>query len=174
MNPQGQIIRDRDHYLIRFERVLAKPIDKVFAALTTPERLGAWLGAAEIDPRAGGRFVLVFADPPYRMEGEVRAFQPPTLFEFTWPSDPGAPPSIVRFALTSEGGATRLVLTQTLIAPADAPNAAAGWHEHLDRLDLAADGATTTRWDRAREAELAASYRAMVGGEGLEPPTSWV
>ncbi len=170
----GHIIADGDRYQVRFERLYQKPIDKVFAALTVPERLAAWLGAAEIEPRRGGRFVLVFADPPYRMEGEVRVYEPPTLFEFTWPERPAATPSLVRFALTEAGGGTRLTLTQTFVAKSDLPNVAAGWHEHLERLDLAVDGAGATRWNREREAALALEYRAMVGGEGFEPPTSWV
>jgi uncharacterized protein YndB with AHSA1/START domain len=170
----GEIIADGDRYQVRFERLIGKPIEKVFAALTVPERLAAWLGAAEIEPRSGGRFVLVFTDPPYRMEGEVSAYEPPALFEFTWPETLGATPSLVRFALTTEGSATRLVLTQTFIIKGDLPSVAAGWNEHLEWLEMAVDGATTTRWNREREAALAAEYRGMVGGEGFEPTTSWV
>ena len=170
----GQIIADGERYQVRFERLYQRPIDKVFAALTVPERLAAWLGAAEIEPRQGGRFVLVFADPPYRMGGEVSVYEPPTLFEFTWPEKSAAPPSRVRFSLAEAGAGARLTLTQTFISRSDLSGVAAGWHEHLERLDLAVDGVTTTRWNREREAALASEYRAMVGGEGLEPPTSWV
>jgi uncharacterized protein YndB with AHSA1/START domain len=158
----GQIIADGDGYQVRFERLYAKPIDKVFSALTLPERLAAWLGAVEIEPYDGGRFVLVFTDPPYRMEGEVTAYEPPALLAFTWPGKPGAKPSLVRFALSADGAATRLVLTQTFIGRGDLPNVAAGWHEHLERLELAVDGFTTTHWNRAREAALAAEYRVRV------------
>lgn len=158
----GVITRAGEQWQVHFERVFARPIEKVFAALTTPERLAAWLGAAEIEPRAGGRFVLIFADPPYRMEGEVRDYEPPTLFTFTWPNAAGAPPSLVRFQLSAEGATTKLVLTQTFIARGDLANVAAGWHEHLERLELAADGVTTTRWDREREAALAERYRGTV------------
>jgi uncharacterized protein YndB with AHSA1/START domain len=166
MTMDGEILGDGDRFKVRFERLIAKPIEKVFAALTTPERLAAWLGAAEIEPRPGGRLVLVFADPPYRMEGEVIDYRPPTLFEFTWPNGADAAPSRVRFELAAEAKATRLVLTQTFIARADLASVAAGWHEHLDRLDLAADGMTTTRWSRDGEAALAARYRLVVAGLG--------
>jgi uncharacterized protein YndB with AHSA1/START domain len=159
---EGVITADGDRYQVRFERLLLKPIEKVFAALTVPERLAAWLGAVDIAPRAGGRFHLTFTDPPYRMEGEVSAYEPPVLFEFTWPETPGAKPSLVRFALTAEGAATRLVLTQTLVARSELANVAAGWHEHLERLDLAADGVTSTRWSRDREAALVAHYRTTI------------
>ena len=158
----GVITREGEGWQVRFERVFAKPIGKVFGALTTPERLVAWLGAAEIEPRAGGKFVLNFADPPYRMEGEVRDYNPPTLLTFTWPNETGAPMSLVRFQLSTEGASTRLIVTQTFIAQDDLPNVAAGWHEHLERLDLAADGVTTTRWDRDRETALAKHYRGIL------------
>ena len=171
----GHIIADGERYQVRFERIYQKPIEKVFAALTVPERLAAWLGAVEIEPRQGGRFVLVFTDPPYRMEGEVRAYEPPALFEFTWPDTSAAAPSLVRFSLSAEGGATRPhTHPATFVAKSDLAGVAAGWHEHLERLDLAADGVTNTRWNKEREASLASEYRAMVGGEGFEPPTSWV
>ena len=68
----------------------------------------------------------------------------------------------MRGPLTAEGPATRLVLTQTFIAKGDLPSVAAGWHEHLERLALAADGVTTTRWNREREATLTAEYQTMV------------
>jgi uncharacterized protein YndB with AHSA1/START domain len=161
MTMDGVISADGERYQVRFERLFNKPIEKVFAALTLPERLAAWIGEAEIEPRPGGRLVLTFADPPYRMVGEVVTFEPPALFEFTWPNADGAAPSRVRFALASEGSATRLVLTQTFIARSDLSSVAAGWHEHLERLEVAADGSTTTRWSRDREAELDAHYRAL-------------
>ncbi len=80
----------------------------------------------------------------------------------------------MRFSLAEAGAGARLTLTQTFISRSDLSGVAAGWHEHLERLDLEVDGVTTTRWNRERKAALASEYRAMVGGEGLEPPTSWV
>ena len=41
-----------------FHRHYAKPIEKVWAALTTPERLADWLADAEIELRLGGRIQL--------------------------------------------------------------------------------------------------------------------
>ncbi len=162
----GEITADSDRYQVRFERVIRKPIDKVFAALTTPEVLEAWIGAAEIEPEPGGRFILTFRDPTYRMDGQVIAYVPPTLFEFTWPNAADDTTSHVRFTLTSDGPTTRLVLTQTFIAKTDLPNVAAGWHEHLERLEPIMDGLADTRWNKRREAELASVYREVVAAAG--------
>jgi hypothetical protein len=55
------------------------------------------------------------------------------------------------------------------VAPSDIPSVAAGWREHLDRLNLAADGVTTTRRTREREAALAAEYRGMCAAPDSSP-----
>ena len=158
----GEVTNVNGRYEVRFERVYPRPVEAVFAALTIPERLEAWLAVAHIEPKAGGAIVFDFADPPYQMLGEVRRFEPPTLFEFTWP-EAGAPePSVVRFELAPHPLGCALVLTQTFIARQDCPGVAAGWHEHLERFAIAIDGVSTTRWDRCREAALAERYRSMM------------
>ncbi len=158
----GAITAVNGRYEVRFERVFPRPIEAVFAALTIPERLEAWLAKTEIEPRAGGAMVLDFSDPPYRMRGEVRRFEPPTLFEFTWPEADAPEPSVVRFELAPHPEGCALTLTQTFISRGDLPNVAAGWHEHLERLAIAADGVSVTHWNRRREATLADHYRAMI------------
>jgi uncharacterized protein YndB with AHSA1/START domain len=158
----GTLRRVGDHHEIRFERRYARPMEKVFAALTVPERLATWLANAEIDPRAGGAIVFVFDDPRARMEGRVTVWDPSRLFAFTWPSGPGAEESQVRFELSPDGDGCRLVLTQTFLTADIVPSVGAGWHEHLERFEIALDGVTTTRWDRGRERVLKARYRAML------------
>jgi uncharacterized protein YndB with AHSA1/START domain len=51
--------RDGVHAL-RFERHLAHPIEKVWAALTEPDRMAEWLAAAEVDLVEGGRVRLTW------------------------------------------------------------------------------------------------------------------
>ena len=143
----GAINKVNDRYEVGFERSYQRPIEAVFAALTIPERLEAWLAAAQIEPRNGGAIVLNFADPRHEMRGEIRHFEPPTLFEFTWPEAGVATPSLVRFELARASSGCRLILTQTFIAPGDCPEVAAGWHEHLEHLAIATDGVSTTRWN---------------------------
>jgi uncharacterized protein YndB with AHSA1/START domain len=41
--------------VIAFERRLGHPVDAVWAALTDPEGLAAWLGPGTLDPHEGGR-----------------------------------------------------------------------------------------------------------------------
>src|SRR4051794_36404325 len=49
--------RDGEHVL-RFERRLSHPIDRVWAALTQPAGLVGWLAEADVDLREGGRIEL--------------------------------------------------------------------------------------------------------------------
>jgi uncharacterized protein YndB with AHSA1/START domain len=55
----GVVTRDGDTYEIVFVRRLQKPIEKVWAALTTPERLEDWLGV--VAPEGGGGLTIAGA-----------------------------------------------------------------------------------------------------------------
>jgi uncharacterized protein YndB with AHSA1/START domain len=168
MDDDGVIRRTGDTYEIAFRRRLAKPLEKVWAALTVPERLADWLAAATIEPslRIGARFALHFAEGDYRMAGEIVEFDPPRLIAWTWPIPDrlGAPmPGIVRFELAPDGDGCVLTLINTGLVKPDLENVAGGWHTHLEGLPRAADGVFTA-WDREVEAVHAARYKAAVGG----------
>lgn len=142
----GTVHTTPDSYVIRFERHLNHPIDKVWAALTEPDQFHQWLAApGEIDLRVGGRVHLTLSGMV--VDSTITALDPPRLLEFGWHdrSHPGGP---VRWELSSEHGGTRLVFTETfpkaMVEGADqaewAPPALAGWHLMLDRLHATLDG----------------------------------
>src|SRR5258705_3889151 len=60
--PKGEVTVKDDRMQVVFRRRYTKPVAKVWAALTTPERLEDWLGAANIDFRVGGKLDLTFPD----------------------------------------------------------------------------------------------------------------
>src|SRR5258708_19567017 len=60
--PKGEVTVKDDRMQVVFRRRYTKPVAKVWAALTTPERLEDWLGAANIDLRVGGNLHLTFAN----------------------------------------------------------------------------------------------------------------
>ncbi|MFZ1991337.1 MAG: SRPBCC domain-containing protein [Alphaproteobacteria bacterium] len=109
----GRVAMIGDFYELRFERLIEKPVEKVWAALTVPERVADWLADCEIEPRVGGRYGLRFREPPFRMDGIIRAYEPPNLLEYTWPEQGHATDSIVRFLLVPRGDTCFLRLTQT-------------------------------------------------------------
>src|ERR671926_466434 len=58
--PVGDLVETLDdgrHRLV-FERRLNHPVERVWAALTEPDQIEAWLARAELEPRAGGRVRL--------------------------------------------------------------------------------------------------------------------
>ena len=169
----GKITTLSDSYELRFERVIAQPVDKIWVALVTPERVADWLAACEIEPWPGGRYALRFREPIYSMEGVIRAFEPPNLLEYTWPEPEHRIPSIVRFLLVPHGAGCFLRLTQTwpreplrsgLTAREreEICSILSGWHMHLDRLPASIDGVANPI-DHAREAALAKEYSERLG-----------
>jgi uncharacterized protein YndB with AHSA1/START domain len=160
----GVIRQTGETYEVVFTRRIARPIEKVWAALTVPERLADWLANATIEPdlRLGARFALHFPTHDYRMEGEIVALDPPRLIAWTWPdpNDAAKPASVVRFELAADGAGCVLTLTNSAIVKPDLRNVAAGWHTHLDGLPGAAD-AIHMPWSAERAKLHAARYEAL-------------
>ena len=88
--------------VVRFERLLPGPIERVWADLTEPEKRARWLAGGEMELRVGGRVELRFrhadlspvaAPTPERfaeraegssVPGTVTACDPPRRLAFTW------------------------------------------------------------------------------------------
>jgi uncharacterized protein YndB with AHSA1/START domain len=156
---------DDDSYEIVFVRRLGKPIEKVWAALTIPERIADWFTEMRFIPdvRLGARVELVFPDddPPYQMtKGEVVAFEPPRLLAWTWPED-DHPNSTVRCELAPDGDGCVLTFTQSGMGKQYLTSVAGGWHVFLDGLAGAADGVRTPG-SLEREKALRPSYEAQL------------
>lgn len=160
IDPLGTLTRRGDAFDLRFERRISRPVEKVWAALSTPERIADWLTAAELDLRVGGRFKLRFDEPePSEFEGRIVELDPPRLIAWTWPHEKH-PDSVVRWELFPDGGGCRLVMTQTHLLPPQLTGIAGGWHTLLEGLPAAADGVRTI-WRAEHEAEIATLYAGL-------------
>ena len=137
-----------------FERRLAAPRERVWAALTDPQELAAWLAPAEIDLRVGGALVLAF-DEDNVERGTITELREPELIVYTW--NEGKSDSIVRFELEPDGDGTRLTLRHTFEGEADLPSYGAGWHHHLELLAAQTAGKPIA-WDTIRYRELKSEY----------------
>ena len=86
------------------------PREQVYALLATAEGLGAWLDAAELEPRAGGavRFRLLDATAV----GRVLAIDPPQHISFTWDwlEEPMGGASVVALDAIDHGARTHVTL----------------------------------------------------------------
>ncbi|HEY0107072.1 MAG TPA: SRPBCC domain-containing protein, partial [Rhizomicrobium sp.] len=138
-------LRDDGATIVHFERRIDRPPAKVWAALTDPRIVHNWLGAAEIEPRVGGRYVFRFHDTDTVMTGTITAFEPERLLEYSWSENTVAmPPSRARWELAPDGDGCRLVLTHRFdpsVPRADIVPFLGGWEGLLDVLAQASDGA---------------------------------
>jgi uncharacterized protein YndB with AHSA1/START domain len=149
--------------VLTFERDIARPVEKVWAALVTPARLGDWLCAdAEVEPWVGGRFHLAFRNFAHTMTGEITRFEPPHTLEYTWTERAAKGNSLVLWRLYPTPAGCRLVMTHTLPDGGDVVDFASGWHWHLDALPAACDEVATP-WAEPAWRLLQTEYTARLG-----------
>lgn len=158
----GALIPDGTAYLLRFERRYNKPIERVWAALTVPERIADWLAVADVDLRISGAIGLRFGDHAPEPEGRIVELVPPRLIAWTWPHA-SHPDSVVRFELFPSEEGCRLVLTQSGLEGPHHSDVVAGWHTHLEGLPDAAEGMRVP-WRAEREREIAKLYAGLSRG----------
>jgi uncharacterized protein YndB with AHSA1/START domain len=150
-SPDGTIEERDGKRILRFERRLEHPVDRVWAALTEPSELVGWLAEAELERREGGPIVLRWLNSDEEgnqavLHGTITRLEPPRLIEYE-----GDIHGLLRWELREEGSGCVLTFINETPAPDDfIPMAAAGWHIHLDHLDAALAGRPVDwpRWDR--------------------------
>ena len=153
--PLGEVTTEADGMKIVFHRHLRAPVERVWAALTVPERLANWFAEAVVDLRVGGTLSLNWNG---ENQGDMRitVCDPPRSFAWVW--EIGGHDTLVRFDLKPEAGGCELTLTHSGV-PAAGRGVRAGWHAHLEGLPAAVEGHATP-WEVkvAREEALADAY----------------
>ncbi|MBN3752703.1 SRPBCC family protein [Paraburkholderia sp. Tr-20389] len=138
--------------VVRFERLLPGPIERVWAYLTEADKRSQWLASGAMAPQPGGDFIMHFdhsllsATPevppePYRQYAggheslhRLLRVEPPHALAFTWGSIQDNL-SEVTFELSEAGDQVKLVLTHcNLSGRAEQLDVGPGWHSHLDVL----------------------------------------
>jgi uncharacterized protein YndB with AHSA1/START domain len=119
-------------------RIMARP-ETVFAYLTDPEKLVAWMGKeATLDARPGGVFRLGY-DEGHQASGEYVEVVPNERVVLTWgweaegaATPPGA--SRVEITLTPDGDGTLLRLVHRGLSEDEARSHGEGWDLFLPKL----------------------------------------
>jgi uncharacterized protein YndB with AHSA1/START domain len=138
--------------VLRYERRLSHPVERVWRAITEPDEVVQWLGELELEPTEGGTVVLRWLNTPERTvaSGTVTAFDPPHVLELDTDIH-----GILRWELEDDGDACRLVFTASYPEKDDETRSTllAGWHIHLDHLveALEGHGQDWSRWMAEQE-----------------------
>jgi uncharacterized protein YndB with AHSA1/START domain len=160
--------RDDGRWQLRFSRTLRHPPEKVWRAITEPEHLAHWFPTTIEGERApGARLRFSFPEdkmPP--MDGEMLAFEPPSLMELRWG------PDTLRLELRPSDEGTVLTLLDTLEERGKAARDGAGWHVCLDGLAAHLDGEEGTRESMGAWKEVHPNYVESFGAEAatIGPP----
>ena len=137
--PMGVPVYDDGRLAVRYQRRLAHPPEKVWRALTESEHLQHWMPCDIVgERRAGAAIELAFwptAVERYEIEdpvlhGEIRVWDPPNVFEWSWDTD------LLRWELEPDGEHTVLTFTTWFgeTDPGVLSGAGAGYHLCLDQL----------------------------------------
>jgi uncharacterized protein YndB with AHSA1/START domain len=131
--------------VLRFERRLAHPPEKVWRAVTEPSELAHWFPATvELELRPGAPVHFAEEDPAIgESTGEVLEVDPPKVFAFRWGGD------VLRFELVPDGAGCRLHFSHALSGgdvwgdEKFAAQHSAGWDACLELLGARLDGLTS-------------------------------
>jgi uncharacterized protein YndB with AHSA1/START domain len=163
--------------IVRFERLLPGPIERVWEYLTDSKLRSTWFAAGEIELRVGGKVEHVFHNSDftrpgetlparyeyaqgYRFEGRVTRCEPPRVLAYTWDE------TEVTYELEPRGDEVRLVLTHVKLAGrSEMVDVSGGWHVHLDLLRHRLRGTTPERFWADQE-RYEAEYQRRIPAEG--------
>jgi uncharacterized protein YndB with AHSA1/START domain len=139
-----------DERVLRMERLIAAPPERVFDLWTEPDLLVQWWGpegfdvpASTLDVRPGGHWRTTMRAPDgalHTVSGIYRVIEPPRRLVVTWgwDDDKGVRGHETEVTVTFEAapGGTKLVLRQQTFANSDQRNRHShGWSSSFDCLE---------------------------------------
>ncbi|MCF4123297.1 SRPBCC family protein [Antribacter sp. KLBMP9083] len=181
--PRGASDGGAAPHAVRFERTYPTSAADLWDALTTPERVGRWLGTLTGDLRAGGDFHLDMSDASNGSEGDaagtsagpsaadqtadedarnwgrVLECEPGRRLLLTWEAT-GQATSQVEVTTSAVGQRALLTLEHRGLPEASARGYGAGWHDFLDRLEGDLTGRPQADW-ATEFARYLAVYRGL-------------
>lgn len=114
----------------------------LFDYFTVPERLMQWWPqAAEVEPRAGGRYRLLWPAMDWELFGHYRVYERAQrlAFSWQWKHEPNLPMREVDITFAPEGDGSRLAITHgtytdSEVDQGDRQSHIDGWQHFLSRL----------------------------------------
>jgi uncharacterized protein YndB with AHSA1/START domain len=125
-------------YIVQLKRRFDHPVEKVWEAITQPEKIKEWFAEIEMDYELGGRMEIHFTNSAGNSKvGKIIEIKEPKLFEYIWDIDLN---EMLTFELKPTDEATELTLTHIIHDPQHMPSIIGGWESHFDMLEAALDG----------------------------------
>jgi uncharacterized protein YndB with AHSA1/START domain len=139
---------DSNGFRLHLENEMPAAPERVFEALTDPERLKQWWGPngfttpqIDLDLRVGGAYRFTMQPPEgerFHLRGEFREIEPPKRIAYTFEWEEPAPGDVETLAvltLRDLGGSTELVLDQGEFTTEERLELhRGGWSEALEKL----------------------------------------
>lgn len=170
--PHADAVLQDEHgrTVLRFERSLAHPPERVWRFLTEPGALSRW-HPTPFELEGQRVSYLSSGDVPGMPEGEVTEYDPPRVLAHTWGEDE------LRWELQPRGDGCLLVLTHTFDDRFKAARDAAGWHLSLDALAASLEGSERASGEDSgglplgwRELNRAYEERFGISADKATPP----
>lgn len=132
----GKITREQDGFKVVFDRTLNHSIERVWDAITNPEKLKVWFTDFEMKLESGSKIKIIFRDEHKTVtNGEILEVSPPNRFVWTWEGE------LAVWELTKLGeNKCRLLFTYSKLSDQYAVGASGGFHTLMDRLELVLNG----------------------------------
>lgn len=124
-----ECLADQDGWTLVFVRHLEHNPEKVWDALTDPERLREWspfTADRDLGSVGSATLTMIDGDTTEDLPAIVRHAERPKLLEYTWGND------VLRWELAAFDAGTRVTLRHTVEDVDLVPKVAAGWHICLD------------------------------------------
>jgi uncharacterized protein YndB with AHSA1/START domain len=152
----GTLLSRDGRSILRFERTLKHPPERVWRAITESEALAGWFPG-----RIEGEWTVVctlrFIEAEHETHGEVTQVDPPRRLSYTWND------SVLSFELRPDPAGCLLIFMQIFDDRPFAASYATGWQACLDALDdgllgrpaaapLADEGGVTSAYQARHEA----------------------
>jgi len=147
--------------VLRMQRALRHPVEKVWRAITEPGQLAGWFPAAvELDLRLDGAVAFTFEEDPgapvdLQNSGVIRAYEPPRLIEYTWGVE------VLRWELVPATDGCTLHLTATYDDRPGSASFTSGWNLCFDALQRVLG-------ESVPEREYAEMHEHLVKAYGLD------
>ncbi|MFD1019807.1 SRPBCC family protein [Thalassobacillus hwangdonensis] len=140
-------------YIVQFIRNYPHSLEKVWEAITSPDKLRQWFADVDMEYQLGGRMDIHFnKSAGNKKVGKIIEIKDKWIFEYLWDVEMN---ETVTFEVTPIEEGCRLSLTHIIHDAAQMPSIIGGWESHLDMLEASLNGTPSEfpwkKWETIRD-----------------------